>query len=97
MIRLVIFALIVLSVVLALTNPSQESHKNAVYAATATRATQSEKLGKIAAEMLGGIDVLPLTYNNHFLYSTTTLNGETASLGLCARVWTFDHGKSAVK
>lgn len=87
MIRLAIFGLVVLAVVLLVTNPSHETHKQTVYQSMATQATSSEMLGKIAVDMLGSVDVLPLQYNNYFVFSTTTLNGETKSIGVLARVW----------
>ncbi|NQT12760.1 MAG: hypothetical protein HQ582_08425 [Planctomycetes bacterium] len=49
--------------------------------------TQSEFLGKIAAGVLGDVDVLPMQYNNYFLFSTTTMNGDTVSVGGFSRVW----------
>lgn len=87
MIRLAIFGLTVLLVVLLVTNPSHETHKQTVYKSMASQATSSEMLGKIAVDVLGNVDVLPLQYNNYFVFSTTTLNGETKSVGVLARVW----------
>ena len=55
--------------------------------ATATQAANSETLGKIAVDLLGKTDVLPLTYNNYFVYSTTMLNGEVKSVGAFSKVW----------
>ena len=73
--------------VLFFTNPGHEAHKQVVYTATATQAANSETLGKIAVDLLGKTDVLPLTYNNYFVYSTTTLNGEVKSVGAFSKVW----------
>jgi hypothetical protein len=39
---------------------------------------------------LGDREVLPVTYNNYFVFSTTTLNGKTSSVGLFSRVWSMN-------
>jgi hypothetical protein len=52
--------------------------------------TTGDVLGKIAVDLLGNREVLPLTYNNYFLFSTTTLNEKTASVGLFSRVWNLN-------
>ena len=90
MIRLGILALVVICAVLALTNPNHQTHKDIVYASAAARATDSKLLGKIAADVLGAVDVVPLKYHNYFLFSTTTLHDETASIGLFSHVWKKD-------
>lgn len=87
MIRLIVLALVILLVVLAVTNPGQEAHKKVVYESIAASKTNSEVLGKIAADVLGNADVVPMTYNNYYLLSTTTVQGQTASVGVCSRVW----------
>lgn len=87
MLRLGFIALIVVGAVLFFTNPNHEAHKQVIYTATATQATNSETLGKIAVDLLGKTDVVPLTYNNYFVYSTTTFNGETKSVGVFSKVW----------
>ena len=85
--RLSLVLLIVLGAALAATNPGQDAHRKAFYASVGTEKTESELLGKIAAEILGDVDLIPLKYNNYFVFSTTTLTGETASVGLLSRVW----------
>ena len=69
----------------AVTNPSHETHKQTVYKSMAAEATAAA-LGKIAVDLLGDVDVVPLQYHNYFLFSTTTLHGETKSLGVFSRV-----------
>ena len=56
-----------------MTNPNQDAHKKVVYESVAASKTHSEALGKIAADMLGNADVLPMTYNNYYVMSTTTV------------------------
>lgn len=87
MIRLFILGLVILAAVLAVTNPNQDAHKKVVVESMAASKTNSEVLGKIAADFLGDSNLLPLTYNNYYVFSTTTLRGQTASIGLCSRVW----------
>jgi hypothetical protein len=97
MFRLGILGLIVMCALLAFTNPSFDTHRQAIYKSAAAEATNSELLGKIAADVLGGVDVLPLSYNNYFLFSTTTLKGDTASVGLLSRVWKMKCCSEAAK
>lgn len=85
MLRLLNLALLVAVVVLAVTNPGQDLHRRAVYESAA--AAKSSVLGKIAAEFRGNVDVVPLTYHNYYLFSTTTSNGATASVGAFSHVW----------
>lgn len=87
MFRLGFLIVIVAGAVLFFTNPNQDAHKQAVYTAAATQATQSEVLGKIAVDLLGNTGVVALTYNNYYVCSTTTLNGETKSIGAFSKVW----------
>ena len=87
MIRLSIFGLVICLAALAITNPGQEAHKKVVYESIAASKTHSETLGKIAADMLGNTDLLPMTYNNYYVLSTTTVQGQTASVGMFSRVW----------
>ena len=65
MIRVAVVALIILLVVMAVTNPNQDAHKKVVYDSIAASKTNSEVLGKIAADVLGKTDLLPITYNNY--------------------------------
>ena len=85
--RIGLLVLIVACAVFFFTNPGRDSHKQVVYTAAATQATQSEVLGKIAVDLLGKTEVVPLTYHNYYLCSTTTLNNETRSVGVFSRVW----------
>lgn len=87
MFRFSVLALIVLGGVLVVTNPSQEAHKKVVYASAASEATHSEVLGNIAADVLENVNLVPLGYHNYYLFSTTTIHGKTASVGVCSRVW----------
>ncbi len=87
MIRLILVALIVLCGALAVTNPGQDAHRKAFYTSVGTEAVKSEVLGKMAADVLGDANIVPLKYNNYFLFSTTTLNGKTETVGLFSRVW----------
>jgi hypothetical protein len=81
-----IIVFIVIGAVLAITNPGLDAHKKVVYMSVATDVTNNEVLGKVAVDLLGNADVLPLTYNNYYLFSTTTLNDQTASIGILSKV-----------
>ena len=86
-IRLTVLGLIILLLVMAVTNPNQDAHRKIVYESIAASQTNSEVWGKIAADVLGNADILPMTYNNYYLLSTTTVQGQTASVGIFSRVW----------
>jgi hypothetical protein len=78
---------IVAAAVLVATNPSLDAHKRVVCESVAMARTNSEMLGKIAADMLGDTKAVPLQYNNYYVFSTTTLNSRTASVGVFSHVW----------
>jgi hypothetical protein len=87
MFRIAMLLVIVAAAVLLVTNPGQEAHKQVVFAALAGQATQSEFLGKVAVDLLEKVDVVPLSYNNYYVCSTTTINGELKSVGALSKVW----------
>lgn len=89
MTRLIGLGLVILMAVLAITNPGEDAHKKVVYESIAASKTHSDFLGKIAANMLGNSDVVPVTYNNYYVLSTTTVQGQMASVGMFSRVWTM--------
>ena len=90
MFRVGILGLIVIAALLALTNPSLDSHKNVIYESAAAEATDSPMLGRLAADVLEGLDVIPLTYHNYVVLSTTSCDGKTVSVGMVSRVWRLD-------
>lgn len=87
MVRLAFVVLLFVAILLAVTNPGQEAHRKTVYASLTTQATNSPMLGRIAVDVLGDMELLPLEYHNYFLFSTTTLKGRTRSVGALSRVW----------
>jgi hypothetical protein len=97
MFRIGTLGLIIIAAMLAFTNPNFEAHKNAVLASAAAEATNSETVGKIAGDVLGKLDVAPLTYHNYYVFSTTTFNGDTASVGLLSRVWKLNRDMAKIK
>ena len=72
---------------LLVTNPNADVHKKLVYASMAAEATKSSLLNKIAVDVLDDMNVVPLQYNNYYLFSTTTLRGDRTSVGVLSRVW----------
>ncbi len=87
MFRIGFLLLIIALAVLFFTNPGHDAHKQVVYTSAAAEAMKSEVLGKIAVDLLGKTDVVPLTYNNYYVCSTTSVNGETKSVGAFSHVW----------
>lgn len=83
----IIIILIVVCAILAITNPGLDAHKKSVYTSVATDITKNKTLGKVAADLIGNRNVLPLTYNNYFLFSTTTLSDQRESFGILSKVW----------
>ena len=72
---------------LAVTNPSQDLHRKAVYESVVAANTKHEVLGKIAAGVRAEKDSVLLQYNNYWIFSTTTLGGNTVSVGALSHVW----------
>lgn len=77
--------LILIAIVLLITNPSEESHRNEIRRYARTQASQAGLLGGIGSS-LGltdiAIDAIPLEYNNRYLFSTTSIDGERISYGI---------------
>jgi hypothetical protein len=87
MTRFINLLLIIACIVLAVTNPSQDLHRKAVYESVVAANTKHEVLGKIAAGVRGEKDSVLLQYNNYWIFSTTTLDGNTVSVGALSHVW----------
>jgi len=90
MFRLVFFGVLIFAIVLAVTNPGLDAHKSVVYQGVAAKATDSKLLGKIAADVLAEVDIMPLQYNNYFLFSTTAMDGRRKSIGVLSKVWKWE-------
>jgi hypothetical protein len=89
LLRICLALLILACAVLFFTNPGHDAHKEVVYTTAATQATQSEVLGKIAVDLLGKSEIVPLTYNNYYVCSTSSINGEIKSIGAFSHVWSW--------
>jgi hypothetical protein len=78
-----------LTVALAMvvTNPDQELHRTAVNESAAATQAAGGVFARLTAGILGKADAAPLTYNNYYLFSTTTRNGTTRSVGAFCHVW----------
>jgi hypothetical protein len=85
--KIILILLTALATALAVTNPSQETHKKTVYSTMATDAVTNQSVGQLAGTMLGNLDPLPYEYHNYLLFSTMTLRDETVSVGVLNRVW----------
>ena len=88
--KLFVLTLIALCVAMAATNPGPDAHRKVVSASIASAKANNELVGKIAGDLLADTNVVPISYNSYYLFSTTTLNGNTASVGLCSRVWSME-------
>ena len=89
MFRFGIPLLAVAGCVLFFSNPSHEAHKKAVVEAAASEAASSSLLGSIAAGLAERFAV-PLEYHNYYIFSTTTYNGQTRSIGCFSHVWPWN-------
>jgi len=87
MFRLGFLLLIVIGVLLAITNPGKQQHQQAVGQKLAQQSGLGETFGAAAGDMLAKADLLPLTYQNYFLFSKTTMHGRTMSIGLLTKAW----------
>lgn len=80
-----IFPILLVLVICMFLNPSEDSHRNEIKNYVNSQATQSGLLGGVSSS-LGltdiAVDALPLEYNNYYLFSTTTIDGERLSYGL---------------
>jgi hypothetical protein len=84
----------VLVVVMALANPSEEAHKQAVYNALGEAVSQQVDsqgpvgalVGKAATTVARRLDLPIFEYHNYVLFSTTSIQGRTASYGFLGNV-----------
>lgn len=90
MFRLLVLLVLVACPVLYFTNPGPEAHRKAVIETMAAQQKHGV-LGKLAADLFGNADAIPLKYSNYQLCSMTTLDGKTISFGLLSKIWQFQH------
>jgi hypothetical protein len=81
--------LTVVAIILFITNPSEETHRNKMKENIRAQAVQTGVLGSIGSS-LGitdlAVDALPFTYNSYVVFSTTTYDGELLSYGFLGYV-----------
>ncbi len=85
--RLGLILITVAATAMAFTNPNQQTHRQALYAALATEHGASQSVGQWAGSMLGDLDPVPYQYHNYLLFSTMTLKDKTVSVGAVNRIW----------
>jgi len=90
MFRLGLLLIIALGIVAAVTNPGIDDHKRIVYRSLPGQIGAQGLMAEISGEMLGSLDLIPLTYHNYVLFSTTSFRENTMSVGLLTRVWPTD-------
>ncbi|MBN2474902.1 MAG: hypothetical protein JXB62_09870 [Pirellulales bacterium] len=79
--KIIVLLLVAIGVALVILNPGETVHKKALYQHMAGEAGMDGVLGDVAGDVLKGLDIVPLKYNNYFVYSTMTLQGDTVSVG----------------
>ncbi len=92
--KALLLAVVVLVVAMALTNPSEETHKQAVYNALGEAISQQigsqgpvgALVGKAATTVARRLDLPIFEYHNYVLFSTTSIQGRTASVGILGQV-----------
>ncbi len=87
MFRLGLLLILAACIVLAVTNPGMDDHKQVVYRNLPSHAGAEGFVAELAGRMLGTLDPLPIRYHNYYLFSTTTFRDDTTSVGLLTRVW----------
>ena len=90
MTRIVAVLIVVACTVLAVTNPGEEAHKDVVYNKLSGKVGMKGFLGEVAGNVLGNLNVIPLRYNNYFLFSTMTFRGDVVSVGFLKQVRATD-------
>jgi len=90
MFRIGLLLVIITCIALAITNPGEETHKKVVYGKASNEAGMKGLLGEVAGDVLVNLDLVPLEYNNYFLFSTTTFRDETVSIGFLNNVRATD-------
>ena len=78
------------SITLAFTNPGKEAHEKVVCDKMPNHAGIDGLMGRIAGRVLGELNVVPLEYHNYILFSTTTLDDKTVSIGFLQSVQATD-------
>jgi hypothetical protein len=85
--RELIDLLLIVALVLVVSNPGEDLHRTAVCESVAAAQGNSRMWEKVTADLLGKGRVGPLSYNNYYLFSTTTREGTTVSVGALSHVW----------
>ncbi len=89
-----LLVVVALVVVMALTNPSEDAHKQAVYNALGQVVSQQVDsqgalgalAGKVATTVASRLDLPVFEYHNYVLFSTTSIQGRTVSVGVLGQV-----------
>jgi hypothetical protein len=79
--------LLMVALTMVVTNPDQELHRKAVSELAREAHADSGVFARLTDGILGRADAAPLLYNNYYLFSTTSRNGTTRSVGAFCHVW----------
>ena len=84
--RIIAVLIVIACIVLAVSNPGEEAHKKVVYNKLSGTVGMKGFLGEIAGDLMGNLDMVPLTYNNYFLFSTMRFRDDVVSVGFLKQV-----------
>jgi hypothetical protein len=90
MFRVALLLIVIACIVLAVTNPRQDTHKTLVYQRLSNQAGVTGLLGEVTGGVMENLDLVPLKYHNYVLFSTMTFREDTVSVGLLTKAWTTD-------
>ena len=92
MARIICLLIVIACIMLAVTNPGESAHKEIVYNRLSNEVGMQGLLGEFAGGVLGNLDMLPMKYNNYFLFSTMTFRDELVSIGCfrCVKATDWD-------
>lgn len=77
---------IVLGIILALTNPAAETHKQACFDRLSQHAAQDGFGAMLGVEIGKGFILAQFEYHNYLLFSATTCGGELLTIGVLGNV-----------
>jgi hypothetical protein len=95
MAKIICLLIVIACIMLAVTNPGETAHKEIVYNRLSNEVGMQGLIGEFAGGMLGNLNMLPMKYNNYFLFSTMTFRDELVSIGCFRYVRATDWDASA--
>ena len=78
---------IIVAIVLALTNPAEEKHKQTVLDRLSQQAASEGVWATLAFAATKDLILLPVQYHNYLLFSTTTYDDQRLTIGVLGNVF----------